>query len=368
MTEGTKKGPAALLRRVLRGMTIAAASVSVGLILLGLAGFFHRKIQPAVSLETQATQAPAEVAEVQWIERPRQESAVGTVRPVHETTVAAKILARVVEIRVKAGQPVQAGEVLVRLDDADLQARVKQAEAALATAQSHWQRARSDYQRALQLLQSKALAQAEFDRVENDYRAARAEWERATQALQEAKVFLGYATITAPMSGIVVDKRVEAGDTVVPGQALLTLYDPSRMQLLVTVRESLAERLQVGQKVRGRIEALRLECEGTISEIVPELQAASRSFIVKVTGPCPPGVHSGMFGRIFIPLDHEKILVVPAAAVRKVGQLDLVEVIATDGQRQRRHVQLGRQLDGLYEVLAGLRPGERVVVPRQRKA
>jgi membrane fusion protein (multidrug efflux system) len=165
---------------------------------------------------------------------------------------------------------------------------------------------------------------------------------------------------------VVIDKRVEVGDTVTPGQVLLTLYDPARMQMVVSVRESLAQRLQVGQKVRGRLDALGHDCEATVSEIVPEAQAASRSFTVKVTGPCPPGVYSGMFGRIDIPLEEEELLVVPAAAITRVGQLEMVDVVA-EGTIERRSVQLGRRLEDHYEVLAGLTAGERVVLQRPRK-
>jgi len=100
---------------------------------------------------------------------------------------------------------------------------------------------------------------------------------------------------------------------------------------------------------------------GTISEIVPEAQAASRSFQVKVTGPCPTGIYSGMFGRILIPLEDEDVLVVRAGAVRKVGQLELVDVVE-GGTAQRRSIRTGRTLDGDVEVLSGLREGEQVVV------
>jgi hypothetical protein len=103
------------------------------------------------------------------------------------------------------------------------------------------------------------------------------------------------------------------------------------------------------------------QCVGTISEIVPEAQAASRAFQVKVTGPCPPGIYSGMFGRIVIPLDEEEVLVLPRRAVRIVGQLELVDV-AQDGRAERRSIRTGRVLDDDVEVLSGLREGEQVVV------
>jgi RND family efflux transporter MFP subunit len=360
-------GPRTRLRRILGRLALAVVLISgLGLLLLALAGVFRSKVATDQAAPAPKAIGDLPLAEVRLIRRPRYETAVGTVRPVHETAVASKLLAKVVEVKVKAGQAVTRDEVLVRLDDADLQARLKQAEAAQAAAKSAHDQASTDYKRAKELLEGKAITRAEYDKIETAFRTATAELERAQQAMHEAKVLLDYATIRAPMTGIVIDKRVEAGDTVGPGQILLTLYDPTRMQMVVTVRESLAERLKVGQKIQGRLEALKHDCEATISEIVPEAQAASRSFTVKVTGPCPPGVYSGMFGRIFIPLEDEEVVVVPAATVFKVGQLDMVDVVV-DGTIRRRSVQLGRKLDRDYEVLAGLTAGEKVVLAKGGK-
>jgi RND family efflux transporter MFP subunit len=280
---------------------------------------------------------------------------------VHEASVASKLLARVVEMRIKAGQAVSRDEVLLRLDDADLQTRLKQAEAALDGAKAAREQADQDFDRTSRLLVSRAASQEDFDRASARRKTATAELARTEQSLNEARVLLDYTVIRAPLTGIVTDKRVEVDDTVSPGQVLLTLYNPGRMQLIATVRESLARCLTVGQKVRGRLESLDHECEATISEIVPEAQAANRSFIVKVIGPCPPGVYRGMFGRIFIPLDEEEIVVVPTDAVDRVGQLDMVRVVEGQSLR-RRSIQLGRKLEQGYEVLAGLRPGEKVVL------
>ncbi len=355
---------ARLLRRVALAVVLMGG---LAVLLLALAGVFRSKIatdQPAPAVRSVGD---LPTAEVRLLRRPRYETAVGTVKPVYEAGVASKLLARVIEVRVRAGQAVSRDEVLVRLDDAELQARLKQAEAALAAAKSAHEQAALDFRRAQQLLESRAIARAEYDQFETALRTAAAQLERTQQAVHEARVLLDYATLRAPMTGIVVDKRVEAGDTVSPGQVLLTLYDPTRMQMVATVRESLAERLQVGQKLLGRLDALNYECEGVVSEIVPEAQAASRSFEVKVTGPCPPGIYSGMFGRILIPLGEEEVVVVPAEAVFKVGQLDMVEVVV-DGTLRRRSVRLGRQVDGHYEVLAGLSVGEKVVLHLMERA
>lgn len=116
------------------------------------------------------------------------------------------------------------------------------------------------------------------------FQTSQANVDRANRAVEEAKVYLGFATLVAPFSGIVVDKTVQPGDTVSPGQTLLTLYDPTHMQLVANVRESLAMKLQVGQQLPARwLESLGYECLATVSEVVPKADVSSRSFEVKVT-------------------------------------------------------------------------------------
>ncbi len=307
------------LRRFLAAIAMVAGLV---LLLLVLAGVFRSKVDTSQQNRSEASPAASEAtAVVHFVRRPRTETAVGSVEPVHEAAVASKLLARVVEVKVAAGQTVTQGDVLVRLDDADLRSRLEQAESAVHAAQSRADRAKADYDRAESLVASKVVTRAEFDQLTSELKTAQAELRRSQQAVGEARVLLDYATIRAPLTGVVIDKRVEAGDTVSPGQVLVTLYEPNRMQLVATVRESLAERLKVGDEVRARLDALGHDCPATIREIVPQSEAASRSFTVKVTGPCPPGIYSGMFGRIFIPLSDEEVLVVPREAVTHVGQL-----------------------------------------------
>ncbi len=333
----------------------------VTVLLLFLAGVFHSKVPSEVGATTPRSAEGLKSGAARLLKRPRYETATGTVKPVHESAVAAKLLAKVLEINAIAGQVVQKDQVLVKLDDADLQARLKQAEAGLTSAQVRSEQTKTEFGRAEQLKAKKAISQADFDTAQAAMKSAAAELERATQAVMESQVMLEYATIRSPMSGTIIDKRVEVGDTVSPGQILLTLFDPTHMQMVASVRESLAMKLKPGQLLPTRLDALDFDCEATISEVVPESDVASRSFTVKVTGPCPPGVYSGMFGRLMVPLDDEEVLVIPVAAVRKVGQLTMVDVVS-DNSVSRRNVRLGRTLELDVEVLAGLVEGELVVV------
>lgn len=342
--------------------------VIVVLLIMWLAGAFHPKIDSTRAAAGDTSVAPRPVGDatlvpVRKVMVSRTESAVGTVRAVYETSVASKLLAKVLEVNVTAGKPVNVGDVLVRLDEADLVARLGQAEAATDRARAAREQAKTEFDRIRALFEQQSAAKIEVDRMDTAWRAAEADLTRTQQAVTEAQTILGYATITSSIDGIVVDKRVEAGDTVTPGQVLLTLYDPTRMQLVASVRESLTRRLRVGQLIGVHIEALEKTCDGRVSEIVPEADSASRTFAVKVTGPCPPGVYSGMFGRLLIPLDDEALLVIPRSAIRRVGQLDIVDV-ADRGGLQRRAVKLGRILNGDVQVLSGLREGEQVVLNR----
>jgi len=335
--------------------------------MMWLMGRFHPKIgEREASPAATRPSGDARLAPVRAIRIPVHESAVGTVRPVHETSVASKILAKVVAVHITAGKPVSKGDVLVLLDDEDLKARRQQAAAALDATRAARDQAQVEFDRVQSLVKQNAAAAIEVERTTTALKAAQAELVRTQQALKEADAVLSYAKITAPLGGIVVDKRVDVGDTVRPGDVLATLYDPTRMQLVAHVRESLTYRLKVGQDVQVEVAALGHPCQGEVSEIVPEAQTSSRSFQVKVTGPCPPGVYAGMFGRLLIPLDEEQVLVIPRQAVARVGQLDVVSV--ADGPTlRRRAVQLGRIIGDDVQVLSGLQPGEQVLEKGVRK-
>lgn len=351
-------------RPVIRTIGVAIAFLAVTVLtMMWLMGLFHPKVG-AAAVE-QAPERPVgntPLATARLMKVPTSETAVGSVRAVHEISVASKILAKILAVNVKAGQQVKKGEVLVQLDDADLRARRQQASAALDAAKAVRDQAKVEYTRVNQLFNQNSAPRIELDRTAATLKSAEADVQRAEQTLKEAETVLEYATLQSPTDGIVVDRRAEAGDTAAPGQVLVSLYDSKHMQLVASVRESLTHRLRVGQTIKVGVEAMGNKlCDGQVSEIVPEADVTSRSFLVKVTGPCPPGVYAGMFGRLVIPLNEEELLVIPQAAVRRVGQLDTVDV-AEGGSLYRRAVQLGRTIGDDVQVLSGVNSGERVAV------
>jgi len=352
-----------LTQWTVRLTVILAFATGVVVLMLWLAGKYTPKVPTTTEMgRPQVQKAPGSVVKARFIRLPLYESAVGSIQSVHETTIASKLLARVVEVNLKAGQSVHANDVLVRLDDTDLRARLQQAKAAVASADAVHAQAVSDERRAAQLRKANVVSQQEYEKNVTAVTSLAADLLGLQEAVKEMQAMLDWATVRSPLDGIVTDKKIDVGDMVTPGQVLLTLFDPKQMQLVASVRESLAYKLQVGQSIGVQVEVLNKICSGTISEIVPEAQSASRTFQVKVTGPCPAGIYTGMFGRILIPLQEEQVLVIPRQAVRNVGQLKLVDVME-NGQVSRRTIRTGRSIEDNVEVLSGLSESEEVLVP-----
>jgi len=293
---------------------------------------------------------------------PLSESAMGTISPVQRVRVGSRLLARISSMRVKkAGERVEKGQVLATLDDQDLQARVREAQAAYDAAVARHDQAMLDLKRVKFLYEKKVESKAAFDAAATDVRTAEAGATRAKQAVEHATAMLDHATVRAPVAGIVIDKHAEEGDLVAPGQVLVTLYDPGRMQLVARVRERLAMRLKEGEDVDVSLDALGIECRGRIDQIVPEAAAASRVFEVKVSGPCPPGILSGMFARLHVPIGSRRVLRVPAEAIERVGQITSVVVVNEDRRALRRFIRTGSRTEAGVEILTGLRDGETIL-------
>jgi RND family efflux transporter MFP subunit len=363
-----------LLSRLVRIAVAALVLVAMAVLVMALSGVFAEKIEPTQEPSVQGRSLPPGTATL--VLAPTEvrvvEEAVGTVRAVQEIQLASRILATIRTMHVAgAGQVVTAGEILVELSDDDLRARLLEAQAAQRSAEETRQQAERDLARTRELFDKQIASANELDRDRTRYENAAAELERSTQATAAAQTMLDYAVIRSPIDGVVIDKVREKGDTVAPGQLLMTLYDPTRMQLVASVREQLATRLELGESVEVAIDALDLRCHGEVSEIVPRAEAGSRTFDVKVTGPCPEGIFTGMFGRLLVDLGTREEIRIPATAVRRFGQVDQVDVVegfaegatgADAARLLRRMVVLGEADGDQLPVLSGLRAGERIVV------
>ena len=354
-------------RSIIKSTQTLFALCLLVLIILWMAGAFHKKIAPG-ALEVQAAIAPesAPTALVEESTVPVIEEASGTVEAKRKTLVSSRIMAVISEVKVRAGDEVAQGDTLIALDSRDLEARAEEAGRAVDAAQAALSKAEADDNRAKQLLAQGVIGRSEFDQSDSAFKIAKAQLEAAKQSQQAAQVAMSFAEIKSPVAGRVVDRFAEPGDTASPGSPLLSIYDPTSLRIEAPVRESLLSQLKVGDRLAVRLGDAKETIEGAVGEIVPQAEAGSRSFLVKVDLPKTEGLYTGMFGRILIPAGERKRLLAPEAAFERIGQLTFVSVVGEGRRVSRRLATLGPTAgEGKVEVLSGLRAGERVLLHGQ---
>jgi RND family efflux transporter MFP subunit len=360
------------VKAVGRVLLVRVAPLVLGLVLLiaviaYLAGVFTPKIPPGESVAGVRRLEDRPTATVRQNTKDHIVEAVGKLGAADRTFVASKLLATIEQVTVNAGEEVRQGEILVRLESDEYEARLQQAKEALAGSQARQEEARTAFDRMAQLQRTSpgAITQGDYDQAVARYRSAEAEGRRLQQEVAEAQVLLSYAEIKAPKSGRIVKRLAEPGDTATRGQPLLEIYDARSLRLEAPVPEQLAVTLKLGDPLTVRIDALNEVVEGTVDEIEPQADVLSRSFLIKVALPESDKLYEGMSGRLLIPTGKQEYLCLDADALRHIGQLEFVDVVRDDDTLDQRLVKTGREGDsGRVEVLSGVRAGERVVVYR----
>jgi multidrug efflux pump subunit AcrA (membrane-fusion protein) len=314
----------------------------------------------------------------------------GVVRAQRVAVVVSRIMADVRAVPVKAGDRVRAGQALVLLDGRELQAHRERATAsktavtqATALAEADRQAAeaglalaRITHQRIADLKAKNSATQGELDEAVANLRGAearmrvaearvaeaRASIESATAGASAADVAASYATLTAPFDGLVTEKNVDPGNMASPGQPLVTVEDDRSFRLEVRLDESRAALVHVGDEVRARFDDGASSLTGRVAEVERAFDAGSHDFLVKIDLPPGTPLRSGMYGRAILKGAARKGLAVPEAAVVRRGQLTSVFVVEADNRAHLRLVNASEPAEGLVEVRAGVRSGERVVL------
>jgi membrane fusion protein (multidrug efflux system) len=342
-----------------------AGLVGLVLVIAWMSGAFHEKTRPGHEEFEQQRVDDREVATVETLQTVQTVDAVGTVQPRRKSDVASRLLATINEIQVDPGDSVEQGQLLVVLDDREIQAQLRESEASMAGIEADLAVRRRERDRYRRMLQDNAVTQEDFDRIEGAFQVTQAQLDRTLAQVNRVKIMLTYTQIRAQTAGLVADRHLDPGDLAVPGKPIVSLYDPTQMELNTSVREGLADKVSIGMKMDLRIDAVQRTMVGTVREIVPRAEATSRSLLVKVTLPSDQlsGLFIGMFGRLSIPVKQLERIVVDARAIQRVGQLDIVDVVQEGDTLERRFVRLGERFGEQVEVLSGLAVSESVALP-----
>lgn len=277
-----------------------------------------------------------------------------------QSDVRSLVSARAAEVPVKEGDKVAAGDLLVMLDAAQQNSRIKQALASLEAAILREQSAQADRDRAVSLRDT--LSAVTITNAERDLALAKAEVSRQRAALEQARVALSDYRITAPINGLVLDRSVEPGDLVSPSDILMRLANTDTLYVEVQVDEIYANKIHVGQRtwlqLAGREETLR----GTVNFVAAEVDEVTGSLRVKIAFDTIPDAPVGLTTVANILIDRvEAAVTVPRSALVASGS-DAAVFVIHDGRAKLTPISFVDWPADRVEVTSGLKEGDRVVL------
>ena len=281
----------------------------------------------------------------------RSIAATGVVEPLRTVGVNSQLAGTISQVAVQEGDQVSAGAVLARIQVPEIEAQLASAEAGLTLASSTAERSDA-------LFRQQIITAVEHERDQAALVAARA-------TRDQLQTRLGYATVRAPVSGVILEKRVESGDLASTQSRLFTIADVSQLVVRVPVSELDVTALREGLPVAIALDALPgRDLQGRIRRIFPAADSITRLVPVEValTGPGARDVRPGFLARVKFELaPRGGVLLIPGAALLQNSRGAAVYVVS-GGQASLRTVQRGTTFEGRVEITSGLAPGDSVVV------
>jgi membrane fusion protein, multidrug efflux system len=359
----------------------------VNLAILAGCGSEHPQNKPA----EQAAAVKVHVATATQGQHSQVQRLPGTVRAVRSAPIAGKLTGTILEVRVRAGDRVKAGQVLAIIDSREAEAMIQKAEAgkreaemALQETESHIAAARSNLElsdatlsRYQKLRDEKSVTPQEFEEVQARQRAASASLEavqarkqqvlaKITQAESEnqnIQALHSYAELHAPFDGVITQKHLDAGSLALPGVPVVTVEETGRYRLEVPIEESRSSSLRLGQKLEVRIAGRDdVPMQGVVREIEPVADPASRTYLVKLELPGRSELRSGTYGEALLPGGSSDAIWIDTRGVVRQGQIEGVYVVERNNVANLRLVKLGAMSGNQVEVLSGLQNAESYVL------
>jgi RND family efflux transporter MFP subunit len=316
--------------------------------------------------------------------------ASGYVVAQRKADVAAKVTGQLMSIMVQEGSLVKKGQVIARLESADVSAQVEQATANLASARARVEQIRADmgntildFERKKKLVSSGAISRAEYDAAQSRYLSAKASLDAARSdvrsgeaALKLADVTLSYYEIRSPFDAVVLTKNADVGDIITPfgaaanaKAAVVTIADLSSLQVEVDVSESSIGLVRVGLPCDILLDALPDErFQGVVDTIVPTVDKSKATVLVKVRfSSHDPRIlpemsaKVGFLSKALNPAELRSRTMVNVSAIQGSGALRYAYIV--QGQRvQKKAVRTGMAIMDMVEVEDGLKPEDTVVM------
>jgi RND family efflux transporter MFP subunit len=322
-------------------------------VLLGVAGILAGSPIPAGELATYSVRAQPDAVPL---------AATGIVQAIRQGTIASQVSGRIVEVSVRNGDPVTAGQSLIHIEPGDSGDAAAASAAAAIGAAARLISARAEFERAQRLRAADYISIAAMQRAEAALQSAEADAGASEAQARAARIRATWHTVMAPYAGHVTNLWVSAGDLATPGKPLLGLEDPTALRVIAQIPESLAERVEPGkeaQLVVGGSAPLAIAAW----RVIPAVDPVTHSVEVRAELPSRSGLEPGQFATLLLP-QHEALPVprIPLSAVLRRSEVTGVYVVDSSGATHLRQIRLGPVAGDGVTVLAGLRSGEQIAL------
>jgi RND family efflux transporter MFP subunit len=347
-------GPKRILGGILVALFVAAASWALNRPGKPAA---ERPAAPVLEFEM------ADLAQAETRELARALPLTGTLRPITEAAVKAKVAGEIQSLTVREGDSVRAGQVIGRIDATESLARLAGSEADVEAARAQLGVAEKNRATQQALLEKKFISQNAFDATQGNYDVAIARLRAAQASADVSRKTLRDTTLVAPMDGIVSIRHAQPGERVPIDGKIVSIVDLRRLELAVPIPAPEIGAVEIGQPVQFRVEGFgEREFAGRVDRINPAAAAGSRSIeMYAVIDNAEAALRGGLFaqGRLVVGRV-ANALVVPASAVREERGEQYVFAIE-NGKVARRVVKPAGEADGYVQIVSGLAPGAQVV-------
>ena len=197
-------------------------------------------------------------------------------------------------------------------------------------------------------------------------RAGEARVRETRDAISATESLVSENLLKAPFDGVIVQRLQEPGDVALPCTAVLTLQQPRDLRLESAIPAQCASQIRMGDSLRVRLAHADQDLRAQVEEIQPATDPATRTILIKARLPETTGLQPGAFGWLYQACGEHEVLLLPASAISRIGQLESVRLLVNQDQSRLRHVRTGKRYDGQIEILSGLTAGDRVLLPEAR--
>ncbi|NLP58999.1 efflux RND transporter periplasmic adaptor subunit [Lutibacter sp. B1] len=298
-------------------------------------------------------------------------SVSGKIQASHSADLSTRMMGFVNKVHVNVGDKVNKGQILVSINNSDLQAKRAQVNAGITEASAALRNAQKDYNRFQNLFADNSASQKEMDDMTANYDMAKARVEAANQMKNEINAQFAYSNITAPFSGIVTRKNVEAGSMANPGVPLISMETPENFEVMAMVPETEISEIKNGSSVDVLVKSINKTIKGKVTEISTSAKNTGGQYLVKIDlEKTDTNILSGMFTTVQFPVERKantSMVLIPTDAIIINGQLSGIYTVSQSNTAILRWLRLGRTFGDQVEVLSGLNADEAYIVSAEGK-